>query len=177
MLFRSVLARTEPRLQFLEANVTSPDFVIPPETNLIVSQSSIEHMDSDLSFFARVRSYLDSFDGPVLQVHLCPSAACLRTYLRHGVRQYTPRTLSHITRMFPAGTPLLFGLGGAACNQLHFDFITVPLALGRGDQRLVRAAEYDARLRAAIARDMTQPDRNPAFWALVIQRAPRVPIF
>jgi hypothetical protein len=134
-------------------------------------------MDSDLQFFERLRQYVASVDGPVLQVHLCPSAACLKLYLFHGVRQYTPRTLSTVTRLFDNADVMLYGLGGSACNRLHLRFITYPLLVRGVDYRLARAAEYQRRLIAAIEQDMSRPQRSPAFYALVIHSHPRGRLF
>src|SRR5205823_3432032 len=105
-----------------------------------------------------------------------PSAACLRLYLLHGVRQYTPRTLSTITRLFEDSDVALYRLGGRACNRLHYEFITKQL-FRRGDLRAARPEEYERRLAAAIDQDMARPQRSPAFYALVIHTRPRTRLF
>ena len=173
-----VLARQDPRLRFIQADASDLGLSIPDATNLVISQSAIEHMDHDLQFFEHVRDHVRRLGAPALQVHLCPSAACLRLYLLHGVRQYTPRTLSHVTRLFEDSSVVLYRLGGRACNRLHYRFITAPLMIWRrGDLRLTRPAEYEHLLHAAIESDMGRPQRSPAFYALVIHTRPRAPLF
>jgi SAM-dependent methyltransferase len=170
----SVLTRQDNRFQFIQADATESWRSVPTTTNLVISQSAIEHMDHDLQFFEHVRDHVRRLHSQVMQIHLCPSAACLLLYLRHGVRNYTPRTLSHITRLFEDSSVRLYRLGGRACNRLHYRFITAPLMIWRhGDFRLTRAAEYQQRLRAAIEWDMANPRRSPAFYALMIHTRPR----
>jgi hypothetical protein len=114
----------------------------------------------------------------VSDIPFCPSAACLKLYLLHGVRQYTPRTLSKFTRPSESGYAVLYGLGGRDCNRLHFRFITLPLFLGRNaDMRLTRAAEYERRLYAAIKKDITLAQCSPSFYALVIHTFPHAHLF
>lgn len=172
------LQHQDRRLRFIEADASDAKHTIPSGTNFILSQSAIEHIDADLDFFEHIRDYARDLGTSVLQVHLLPSPACLRLYLLHGVRQYTPRTISKITRLFDNGYALLYRLGGRACNQLHYRFITAPLILWRrGDFRVTRAAEYERHAIAAIERDMRQPQNSPAFYGLVIHTHPRKRLF
>ena len=165
------LKKADRRLRFVVSDAESLRGAIPDGTNMFVSQSAIEHFDEDMTFFEQVRDYVDRTTGPVLQIHLVPSQACLYLYLRHGVRQYTPRTLSKVTRLFgPHAAPVLYRLGGRSCNSLHFSFITKPVSLsGRRDGRLVDPAGYERMLYEAIQDDMQEPQPSPAFYALVIQ--------
>ena len=170
----TALPQADPRLRFIQADAAELRDAIPIGTNFLMSQSTIEHLDYDLRFFEHIADYVRRLNSPALQVHLCPSAACLKLYWFHGVRQYTPRTLSHITRLFEDAHIALYALGGRACNQLHYRFITAPLMIWRkGDLRETRAAEYEQRLRAAIEQDMSVPQRSPAFYALIIHSRPR----
>ena len=170
-------SRDDPRLTFVRAEASTLT-AFPPAANFIMSQSTIEHIDDDLRFFQHVRDHVQARGEPTLQVHLCPSAACLPTYLWHGVRQYTPRTLSRITSLFADSDLWLFRLGGHACNRLHFQFITGPHFIWRtGDRRAKEPAPYQARLVRALAEDMSQPQQSPAFYALVIHTHPRSRLF
>ena len=107
----------------------------------------------------------------MIQVHLMPSAGCLGTYLWHGVRQYTPRTLSTITRLFGAETRRqVFFLGGSECNRVHRRFITYPWLRNGPDPRQLQPASYEQQLRAAIAKDDDAPARGDAcIHGLVLQ--------
>lgn len=166
----AALEASDPRLRFHCTQADSVNSIIPDGTNMFVSQSAVEHFDDDLGFFDQIRDYVRTTEGPVLQVHLVPSQACLRLYRLHGARQYTPRTLSKITRLFaPDAYAVVYRLGGRACNRLHYSFITKPLLILRsGDLRNEQPEEYDRRLFAAISHDMRCPQPSPAFYALVI---------
>lgn len=167
----------DPRMTFVCAEASTLTS-FPPAANFLMSQSTIEHIDDDLRFFAHVRDHVQARAEPTLQVHLSPSAACLPTYLWHGVRQYTPRTLSRITSLFDGSDLWLFRLGGRVCNRLHFQFITGPHFIWRtGDRRPKEPADYHARLVRALAEDMSQPQPSPAFYALVIHTHPRSRLF
>jgi len=163
------LRETDSRLRFYQSRAEDFGSTIPSGTNMFISQSSIEHFDEDLTFFRQIRDYVSSVAGPVLQIHLAPSQACLRLYTLHGVRQYTPRTLSRITRLFGTDSHrTLFRLGGKACNRLHFASITRPSLLHGRDLRNDEPEEYERRLFEAVSHDMRHPQSSPAFWALVI---------
>ncbi len=166
----AALAASDPRLRFFRSQAEQFRASIPAGTNLFISQSAVEHFDEDLVFFEQIRDYVRATTGPVLQIHLVPSQACLRLYHLHGVRQYTPRTLSTITRLFsPDAYAVLYRLGGRACNRVHYSFITKPLLiLRKGDRRNEQPEVYDRQLFEAIAEDMKRPQPSPAFWALVI---------
>lgn len=166
----TALETGDPRLHFRDSRAENVHGIIPDGTNMFMSQSAVEHFDEDLGFFEQIRDYVRATEGPVLQVHLVPSQACLRLYRLHGARQYTPRTLSKITRLFaPDAYAVLYRLGGQACNRLHYSFITKPLLILRsGDRRNEEPEEYDRQLFAAVSRDMQHPQASPAFYALII---------
>jgi SAM-dependent methyltransferase len=139
--------------------------------NLIVTQSALEHFDEDLGFFRQVAEHAAKTDQPMIQIHLMPSAGCISTFPWHGVRQYTPRTLSKATRLFGSATrKVLYSLGSTACNRVHRRYITYPWILGRGDLREQRADSYRKDLREAIARDQDASGKTDAcFYALVLE--------
>lgn len=152
---------------------------IPEDTNFFMSQSAIEHFEEDVRFFDNIREFIQRTSANVLQVHLFPSAACLRLYRGHGVRQYAPRPISRITSLFkPFSYSVLFRLGGRRCNALHREFITKPRAVGKaGDLRDTMTGEYDARLRQAIAADNAEPHERPSFYALIVHSNCREMLF
>lgn len=136
---------------FHQSNASDILHYIPYGTNFFMSQSAIEHFDEDLLYFKRIRDYILSYQRSIIQVHLFPSASCLRLYRFHGVRQYTPRTVSMIARLFKNFSyAVLFRLGGEECNDLHYEFITKPLVQGIGDLRDLKTQEYDKRLLMAV---------------------------
>lgn len=165
----SVLERHHPGLRFIEASAAEVGRVIPDAINVCISQSAIEHIDEDVRLFEQLRDFAERDRRKFLQVHLCPSAACLKLYLLHGIRQYTPRTISRITRLYGDDYRMsVFRLGGNACNRLHYDCITKPLRRVGMDVRQANPDEYERRARNALEADFEWPSRAAAFYALVI---------
>jgi hypothetical protein len=142
---------------------------IPSETNFFMSQSAIEHFRNDLRYFIDVKRFIRTHtERPIMQIHLFPSAACMKLYGRHGYRQYTPRTISKITRLFPESQRFLFGLGGHECNRVHAKYITNPLARDGIDFRKTKPNEYKQAVLNAIQIDQNDGLAESSFWALVI---------
>ena len=162
--------RSNPKIELICADSGSTAEYLAG-ANLIITQSALEHFEQDLTFFRQIAAHVAAADRPIVQIHLIPSAACLTTFPWHGVRQYTPRTISRITGLFGAETSKrLYSLGSAACNRLHRSYITYPWLLGKGDRRREQSAAYDRELRQAIWQDDIAPKRHEAsFYALVMQ--------
>ncbi len=172
------LMKQYPAVRFYQADVTDLGRYISPETNLFISQSAIEHMACDLYYFKQIRDFIRSGKKSVMQAHLFPSSACRTLYGYHGIRQYTPRTVSKIVKLFKEfSCSVLFGLGGDNCNRLHYEFITGPRRSGKGDMREHNPDEYDKRLLTAIKNDMGSTQKKPAFYALVIHSNGRNKLF
>jgi SAM-dependent methyltransferase len=168
----AALERQDSRLRFVRLDASNPGEVAATARGctFVMSQSALEHIEGDLQLFRELAAEAANQSGPSVHVHLCPSAACLKLYLLHGVRQYTPRTLSKISKLFIDSSVVVYRLGGRASNALHFEFITMPLMIRRSDDlRLTRPAKYEQRLHEAIRLDMASPQPSPAFYALVIQ--------
>ena len=143
--------------------------IIPPSTNLIMSQSAIEHFENDLTFFRNIKKFIDKSGDSIVQVHLFPSPACLKTYLLHGVRQYGFGAISKILEIFNTKNThsVLYSLGGSNCNNLHFNFITKPHVLRRTELRKEKPKEYAELLKEAIHND-NDGITISTFYALVI---------
>ncbi len=172
------LAAEYPYLEFRRGDVQMIGQLIPSETNIIISQSTLEHVSDDVSVFEQTHAYARRYERPMLHIHLVPSQECLWTYLWHGYRQYTPRTLSARTRLFADSARLLVRLGGAASNRLHFRFITWPLLIRRrADRRSASPLEYLAELQRAVDCDMKQPQPSPAFYAVLVHSHARAALF
>lgn len=142
---------------------------IPVQTNLIISQSAIEHFIEDITIFKQIRRFIDNSNHPVVQIHLFPAAKCLWLYRFHGVRQYTPRTISKITELFKQKyTKELIQLGGKECFKTHLAFVKKGV-FGK-DFRKSRTEEYNKFCHNAILSDVIQDKQGEAvFYALVIK--------
>ena len=166
----SVLTDTYPNFQFHTADSANISKYFPDDANLLVSQSAIEHFEQDLLYFKQIRDFVRSKQRSIIQVHLFPSPACLKLYLFHGVRQYTPRTISKVSSLFQEFSySRLYRLGGRECNRVHWEYFTKPIFLQKaGFQHRTDAQEYDSRLRQAITADNNKLHKEPSFYALVI---------
>ena len=145
---------------------------IPKHTNLFITQSAVEHFDDDLLFFHEIKKFIDQSDKNIIQIHLMPSAACLKLNLLHGVRQYNLRSISKIVSIFDNSKTYatLFSLGGENCNNLHFRYITKPeiLSFNKVSMRNEKTKEYFGLLKNAINLDINNKSESPNFYALVI---------
>jgi len=155
---------------FVETDVADVVNCFKFETNFIFSQSSIEHFTDDIKLFHDIHTFVRQSSKPVIQVHLLPSSVGLRLYRWHGVRQYTPRTISILTKVFnDCSYARLYPLGGKRCNIAH-------VALRRFQQRSsadtgrikVLQDEYADKVREAIMVDSENLQARPTFYALVI---------
>ena len=99
---------------------------IESDTNFLISQSVLEHIDTDLELFKSLKKYIYLKRKPFIQVHLFPSAACLWLYLYHGYRQYTPRSISKFAKLFDdKNTDIkLFRLGGSQSFQIQMKYFS-----------------------------------------------------
>lgn len=159
-----------PTFKFHRSDSTKIFNWVSREDNFFISQSAIEHFEDDVVYFEQLRDHICRSRKPTIQIHLFPSSACLKLYSLHGIRQYTPRTISIIAAIFDKFSySVLYSLGGRECNLVHWEFITKPLYIFRtGDFRETKTDEYDQRLRNAIRADMSTPCKSPSFYALVI---------
>lgn len=167
------LEKTHSNFRFIESRSADILPLIPKGANLFITQSAIEHFDQDILFFEQIREYIAKAGRPVMQVHLFPGAATLPLYLFHGLRQYTPRTISKITRLFRDAEISLYALGGSASKRLHWKYFTWPVLITRKYAKpTFDEGRYEPELRRAVEHDIRHSSRSPLFWALVIHSNP-----
>ena len=152
---------------------------IPKETNLIMTQSAIEHFDEDLLYFEQIKKFVDSSNKPVLQIHVFPAVSTLPLYLFHGLRQYNPRNISKITRMFDDHSLItLILLGRREGRKLHFKYFTWPvLILRKFAKPTFDTSEYELEMTRALVEDGKEAAKSPIFWALIIETRMKEGIF
>ena len=131
---------------------------IPTDINLIISQSALEHIEEDLTLFKGIRDYITRTNRNIIQIHLIPSESCLDLYRYHGVRQYSPRSLSKISKMFNhCSYSMLYKLGGQAGYDLHLEYITYPIMKSGKDLREFQTENYYKLLKITTLKDMETP--------------------
>ena len=155
-------------VDFKEINSNDILNIIPKESNFFISQSAIEHFEEDLIYFQHLKNFISHTSNDVIQVHLFPAASCITQYIWHGIRQYTPRSVSQITKLFEETNSysVLYKLGGNLSNQVHKEFITKPVYLKGMDYRVTKEDQYKNKLKHAITNDKNGKD--PSFYALII---------
>lgn len=172
------LRRKYSNFNLIESTSSDIRNLISPKTNFFITQSAIEHFDQDLLFFEQIREYISRTAKPVIQVHIFPAAATLPLYLFHGIRQYTPRNISKITRLFDTSHFLLYGLGGRAGSKVHWKYFTWPLLILRRSTRFADdPVKYEKDVRESIEYDLAHPSKSPLFWALIIHSYPKTNIW
>lgn len=158
-----------PNFKLIKSTSSDISPLIPKEANLFITQSAIEHFDEDLRFFEQIREHIAKSDKPIIQIHNFPAAAILPLYLFHGIRQYTPRTVSKITRLFGNASIYLFGLGGRAAKIIQWKYFTWPLLILRKKATWSNDVKrYDKEVKEAIESDSKHPTKYPLFWVLII---------
>lgn len=165
------LENKNPNFRFIASSSSDIRDLIPEKTNLFVTQSAIEHFDEDLRFFEQIKGFVEKSDRPIIQVHNFPAKAILPLYLFHGVRQYTPRNISKITRIFKdtSSQMYLYGLGGSAGKKVQWKYFTWPLLILRRKAKWSEdIPRYNTEVIEAIEADMEHPSRSPIFWVLII---------
>lgn len=168
-----------PNFNFTRSRSSDIRPLIPKETNLFITQTAIEHFDEDLLFFEHIREFIAQNNRPFIQVHIFPAAATLPLYLFHGFRQYTPRTISKITRLFRDNSKFyLFGLGGKSGWKVHFKYFTWPVLLTRKYTKpIFNTKKYDMEIIKALKDDTKHPSSSPLFWALIIEHNTKTGLF
>jgi SAM-dependent methyltransferase len=166
-------------VSFEIGDVASVREFIPRKANLFVSQSSLEHFPNDLDYFRQISEHVEQTGNNVIQIHLFPSRACLRLYRFHGLRQYSPRTVSKIAQKFTGKNSysVLYDIGGRHSNDLHYNFITKPLRSLGVDLRDTETELYWDELKRTIALDSIELSGDPSWYALVIHSNFKRPVF
>ena len=155
---------------FVQADVADVSQCFKAETNFVFSQSAIEHFTDDVKLFHDIHTFVSQRSQPVIQVHLLPSSVGLRLYRWHGVRQYTPRSVSMLTKIFnDCSYARLFPLGGNRCNIAHIKLRRLQQMSDVDEGHTQRLQhEYADKVREAIVSDAKEVQVRPSFYALVI---------
>ena len=137
--------------------------------NFVITQSALEHFKDYLIYFRKIKDYISYSKKNVIQIHLIPTKESFKIFLYHGLRQFTLRRISKITKLFNTKSySILYKLGGELCYRLHYIFITKPLKKKGEDLRESRLDKYEKLLPLAMKKDMMSSLKYPSFYALII---------
>ena len=145
---------------------------IPKDTNVIISQSALEHFSEDITVLRQIKTFVKSSQQTIYQIHLVPAVASLPLYPFHGVRQYSLRTISKITRLFSDFSEVvLFKLGDKEGNKVHIKYIKESIFpfLKKKTNKLENT-DYSKVCANAIQKDFDSKNSDfPPFYALTIK--------
>lgn len=163
------ISRDHQNVHFSVGSSDSINHDIPDDCNFLFTHSSLEHFKDDLTFFRHIRTHIDTYKKPVIQLHFLPSPICIGLYPLHGYRQYSKSSIHKIVSLFNSSdtSAQLYGLGGWHSNILHFNYITKGL-ITRYDYREHKNSYYRKKLRKAIRRDCSRQSIMPTYYALTI---------
>ena len=138
-------------------------------SNFLLTITAIEHFEKDLKFFQDISDYLKKEKRPFMQVHIMPAYPCLRTYLGHGFRQYSPKLISKITRLFDNNTKkTVIKLGDYRYNNLTFEYITKPRIFKKEDKRKKDSILYKKNLSKLLKENKLKNNKCTAY-ALILE--------
>ena len=155
---------------FAIADINHP-IVIPDRTTLVITNSFLEHLEYDISFFEQIAGHCQRTDSPLIQIHTFPAASCINQYSLHGIRQYTPRGVARLARsaLDLGQNSLLIALGGPRSSSVHMQYITRPLRTWKKDLRFEKPDDYLRDRNAAIQADIaSRTSSAPTFYALLV---------
>lgn len=168
------LQQANSTLSFGQVPVAFTHDYIPAASNLVLTQSAIEHFQFDTLFFEEMAEHIKNISHPFIQIHLVPSAACLPLYLLYGYRQYEPYTIVNNLfaplRNYPQIHLEIYPMGGPHCTRLHWR--TYPwrkLTRRKSTSRkIVESVAYRQEMKRAMLADSAHKNWLPSFYAIVI---------
>jgi hypothetical protein len=139
--------------------------------NLIITQSALEHFEKDLFLFAEIARIAKMKHQRLIQIHVFPSASCLKTFLWHGIRQYNFRSINRIIKISEVKEmPILVCLGGPNSNSVHFKTITMNMIKKDTHKMYTSQEGYEFAVANAIKQDEVKRKPTKAtFYALILQ--------
>ncbi len=103
--------------------------IINKDNNLFLSQSCLEHVKNDLSYFNEIKKKANLTNKKIILIHCIPNSFCLFTYLTHGFRQYNIENLNKISKILGDNNLFVVKLGNIQLNIEHLKKTTFPLIL------------------------------------------------
>ena len=168
-----------PEFEHILSDAVYADEHLPKETNIIVSQSALEHIKEDVLMLEKLTSKLSSRGQKFFQIHMIPAPSSLWLYLWHGWRQYSKKNLSSIEirlkKINPNVEIFAIPLGGGYSFLTHLFRITMPLLIfklkdiNKRPYILGESPLLHERISNAVKKDLlSRSSKYNSFWVLVI---------
>ena len=147
---------------------------ISEETNIVVSQSALEHIQRDLLTVNKITEALTSQNKKFLQIHLVPASSSIFLYLWHGWRQYSKKNLGLISDNLKRGfgvSTIAVPLGGFRSFFKHLKLITFPTYFGKLlklNKSFFSKKNIDKQITNSVSKDLNLASNFPIFWAIIV---------
>jgi SAM-dependent methyltransferase len=145
------------------------------KTNIVISQSALEHIEKDRFTLNEITKKLNSNNKPFIQIHAVPAVKSLWLYLWHGYRQYSLRNLSNISNELKknhAVNSFIIPLGGENSFWTHLKHITIPVyfkkMIGNKNFKWYEKKNIEKIIIDSVTKELNCHHKNPIFWVIVL---------
>ena len=149
---------------------------INKQTNFVISQSALEHIEKDSFVIEEITKKLIENDNSFIQIHMVPASKCLWLYLWHGYRQYSKKNLSNISdqlkKKFDVNS-FITPIGGRLSFWTHLRYVTLPVYIRKilmKDKlyKWYNQNNIEKKITENITKELECKHESPIFWAFVI---------
>ncbi len=162
--FRHIISKAENVYSFIDK-----------QTNFIISQSALEHIEKDVFAIEEITKKLVQNEKPFIQIHMVPASKSLWLYLWHGYRQYSKKNLSDqlnkLKNKFDINS-IIIPIGGNKSFWTHLLNITIPVYF----KKLIKDKNFkwynqnhvEKKIIESVHKELNCMNENPVFWAFVV---------
>ncbi len=143
-------------------------------TNVIISQSALEHVENDIEALELLTRKLSLTNKNFVQIHLVPASASLWLYLFHGWRQYSRKNLGAFAKRLGEIEGLKVSavpLGGLFSFWTHFRHITLRRIFNKLTQKKIytnKEKNFSEIIISSVTKELNCRNRLPSFWAFIV---------
>ena len=146
------------------------------DIDVVITQSSLEHIESDLSFFHKLKNFTEVSGKTLVSINLVPSPANLLLAPWHGIRQYGAHTINDLIEIVGEKTESrIYLLGGRSSTGLQFKELTLKSIFGKPSG--TKSEGYIIKMFEALKRDSRNSQKinifNATFIAFIFIFNPR----
>ena len=148
---------------------------INKQTNFVISQSALEHIEKDSFVIEEITKKLIENDNSFIQIHMVPASKCLWLYLWHGYRQYSKKNLSNqldeLKKKFDINA-MIVPIGGNNSFWTHLINITIPVYfkkfINNKNFKWYAQKLVEKKIVKSVNKELGCENENPIFWAVLL---------